>query len=202
MLWTPEDGYFLCEKHIARMLDSAGYFGYKVSEELIRKYLANISSQFTSPQRMRLLLDKHGNLTHEVKPLQQADVNSSMKICLSKGPINSTNIFLFHKTTHRDMYNSARKDFPDYDDVLLYNENDELTEFTIGNLVVELDGKHYTPPISCGLLAGTFREHLLETGQVMEKIIQLKDLKTCTNIFLVNSVRRWQDVELESIRDV
>lgn len=202
MLWTPEEGFFLRDKHIARLLDSAGYFGYKVSEELIRKYLANISSQFTSPQRMRLLLDKHGNLTHEVKPLQQADVNSSMKICLSKGPINSTNVFLFHKTTHRDMYNSARKDFPDYDDVLLYNENTELTEFTIGNLVVELDGKFYTPPISCGLLAGTFREHLLETGQVMEKIVQLKDLKTCTNIFLVNSVRRWQDVELESIRDV
>lgn len=92
----------------------------------------------------------------------------------------------------------ARKDFPDYDDVLLYNEKDELTEFTIGNLVIEMDGKLFTPPLACGLLAGTFRSHLLETNQVAERIIQVKDLEDCTKIFLVNSVRKWQRVVLKS----
>jgi len=83
--------------------------------------------------------------------------------------------------------------------VLLYNENDELTEFTIGNLVVEMDGKLYTPPITCGLLAGTFREHLLETGQVEERIIQVEELSNAINIFLVNSVRKWQEIKLENV---
>jgi len=83
----------------------------------------------------------------------------------------------------------------DLDDLLLWNENDELTEFTIGNLVVELDGKLFTPPISCGLLAGTFRSYLLETSQVRERVIRKDELAQCSKVFLVNSVRKWVGVD-------
>jgi para-aminobenzoate synthetase/4-amino-4-deoxychorismate lyase len=207
MLWTPEEGFFLREKHIDRLLDSAEYFDFPIlrrsgvtppllSKEIIETYLDEISSQFTSPQRVRLLLDKNGKLSHEGKPFQKPDNQPPMKVCLAKEPVNSGNIFLFHKTTHREVYGTARKYFPDCDDVLLYNEHGELTEFTIGNLVVEMDSKLYTPPISCGVLAGTFRAYLLETGQVDERVIRVGELKDCTKIFLVNSVRKWQQVDL------
>jgi len=81
---------------------------------------------------------------------------------------------------------------------LLYNERGELTEFTIGNLVFELDSRLYTPPISCGLLAGTFRDHLLETNRITERMFRVEELKDSTKIFLVNSVRKWQKVDLLS----
>jgi para-aminobenzoate synthetase/4-amino-4-deoxychorismate lyase len=119
----------------------------------------------------------------------------AMKVCLAKEAVDSNDIFLFHKTTRRDVYESARKHFPDYADVLLYNERGELTEFTIGNLVVEMDDKLYTPPICCGLLPGSFRAHLLETGQVEERVVRVEELKDCTKVFLVNSVRRWMTVQ-------
>ncbi len=214
ILWTRAESFFLREKHIARLLDSASYFDFPVSEsprwssspagssrgisrpplpkEIINTYLDEISSQFTSPQRVRVLLDKDGTLLCEAKPFQPSEGQPPLKVCLAKEPIDSGNVFLYHKTTHRDIYASARKDFPNYDDVLLFNENNELTEFTIGNLVVEMDGKLFTPPLTCGLLAGTFRAHLLETSQVKEKIIQVEELKDCANVFLVNSVRKWQ----------
>jgi para-aminobenzoate synthetase/4-amino-4-deoxychorismate lyase len=102
---------------------------------------------------------------------------------------------LFHKTTQRDVYEAARKGLEHFDDVLLYNENRELTEFTIGNLVVELGGQLLTPPIACGVLAGTFRAHLLETGQIVETVIPVPQLSHCTRIFRVNSLRRWQLAE-------
>lgn len=209
MLWTPEDEFFLREKHIARLLDSANYFDFPIlcrdgiTPSLhVEEYLIKNSSQFTSPQRVRLLLDKHGNLTYEAKPFGQTDNPSPMKVCLAKEPVNSENIFLFHKTTHRDMYEATRKNLTDYDDVLLYNENGELTEFTIGNLVVEMDGKIYTPPISCGLLTGTFRTHLLETGQVEKRVIRLDELENCTKLFLVNSVRKWQEIGILKVEKV
>lgn len=216
MLWTPEEGFFLRDKHIARLLDSAEYFDFPVSNEtwwsstpkgiskpplpneIVETYLNEISSQFTAPQRVRLLLDKTGNMNSETIPFHPSDIHPQMKVCLAKEAIHSTNVFLFHKTTQREMYVSARKYFPDHDDVLLYNENGELTEFTIGNLVVEMDGKLWTPPISCGLLAGTFRGHLLETNQVEEKIIHREELKGCPKIFLVNSIRKWQAIEINS----
>lgn len=225
MLWTPAEGYFLLEKHLARLLDSADYFDFPISSiaraavsemprsgtgggtpanvskpllsrAVIESYLNEISSRFTSvsAQRVRLLLDKNGNFSSEVKPFQPAEMKNPMKVCLAREPIDSYDVFLFHKTTHRDVYETARKHFPDYDDVLLYNEHGELTEFTLGNLVVEMDGNLYTPPICSGLLAGTFRAYLLETGQVKEKLIRVEELKDCAKIFLVNSVRKWQSV--------
>ncbi|HQU38116.1 MAG TPA: aminotransferase class IV, partial [Anaerolineales bacterium] len=230
MLWTPEEGFFLRDKHIARLLDSADYFGFSINPrwssspvrsgaqsrgvsrplrptEILEAYLREISSQFTSPQRVRLLLDKNGNLSHEAKPFQAPSLQppssaagtppqASMKASLAKQSVNSTNIFLFHKTTYRSVYDNAKKDFSDCDDVLLYNERNELTEFTIGNLVVEMDGNLYTPPNSCGLLAGTFREYLIETGQVTERVIRVDEIEKCAKIFLVNSVRKWQRVEV------
>lgn len=214
MLWTPEEGFFLREKHIARLIDSADYFDFSIqpwrsgsarhsspdesnpphSAEIIESYLNEISSRFTYPQRVRLLLDRNGSLTYEAKSFQLAQENHPLKVSLAKKPINSSNIFLFHKTTIRDVYQAARQDFPEADDVLLYNERGELTEFTIGNLVVRMDGKLYTPPVACGLLAGIFRADLLERGKVEEKIIRLEELMECTNVFLVNSVRKWKEV--------
>jgi len=196
MLWTPKDGFFLREKHVQRMLDSANYFDFPALKDNVEETLDLFTSPFTSPQRVRLLLDKSGKLTHEAKPFQPSEYHSSMKVCLAKKSIHSGNVFLYHKTTHREVYESAHKDFPEHDDVLLYNEHNELTEFTIGNLVVEIDRRLFTPPISCGLLPGTFRAQLLESGHVEERVIRVEELKDCTKIFLVNSVRKWQDVDL------
>lgn len=239
MLWTPEDGFFLREKHIARLLDSSEYFDFPISsqlwwsssparsgaqskgvsrpplsKEIIQSYLNEISSTFNSSQRVRILLDKNGNLSHEAKPFQRmlqppssaagTPSKANMKVCLAKQPIDSSNIFLFHKTTHREIYESAihsagsqtPQEQEMYDDVLLYNERGELTEFTLGNLVVEMDSKLYTPPISCGLLAGTFREYLIETGKVEERVIRVDEIGKCSKIFFINSVRMWQRVEI------
>ena len=204
ILWTPEVGFSLRRKHIERMLDSADYFDYPISKEKIEEYLDQISSRFNSPHCLRLLLDKYGALSSQsmLEPQSFAKHSIGMaargyKAILAKQTIDSDNIFLFHKTTKRDIYEAARRDAPNYDDVLLHNELGELTEFTIGNLAVELDGKLWTPPLSCGLLSGTFRAYLLETGEVAEKIIRVEELKDCTQIFMVNSVRKWQSVEIE-----
>ncbi|MGZ9166975.1 MAG: aminotransferase class IV, partial [Anaerolineales bacterium] len=160
-------------------------------------YLSQIPAKFTSAQRVRLLLDKSGTIEAESMPFQLTEVDQPLKVCLAKEPVDSRNVFLFHKTTQRDVYESALSDFPGTDDVLLYNELDELTEFTTGNLIVELDGKLFTPPISCGVLPGTFRAHLLETGQVVERTIPIQQFKECTKLFRVNSVRKWQRVHIK-----
>ncbi len=195
MLWTPGDGVFLKENHIARLLDSADYFDFPISKEKIEEEIANIQSGFSAPQRVRLLLDKEGNTHFEAFHYQPTEI--PLQVRLAKEPINSNNIYLFHKTTVRDVYEAAGADFPECNDVLLYNERGELTEFTIGNLVVELDGELLTPPIECGLLAGTFRALLLETGQVVEKRVLVTELEHCTKIYRVNSIRKWEMVKIQ-----
>jgi para-aminobenzoate synthetase/4-amino-4-deoxychorismate lyase len=189
LLWTAEEGFFLREKHLARMKDSAEYFGFPFSVEKFNACLNQLSARFTSPQRARILLGGSGQFQGEARDFQSQE--KVFKVRLAEQPIHSKDIFLFHKTTRREMYPPVPAGF---DDVLLWNENNELTELTIGNLVVELNGELFTPPISCGLLAGTFRSHLLEAGKIKERIIYKDELGKCSKVFLVNSVRKWVKV--------
>ncbi len=196
ILWTSQNGYFLLEKHIERMRDSADYFSFTFSREHLTDHLEKLSARFNSPQRVRVLVNRTGLIDSEAHPFQTTEM--SFKACLAKHPVNSDEIFLYHKTTNRNFYPPTTQ--PGMDGTLLYNEKRELTEFSIGNLVVEINGELLTPPISCGVLAGTFRGYLLETKQIQERIIQLKELSKCSKIFLVNSVRQWVKVEMRGGR--
>jgi para-aminobenzoate synthetase / 4-amino-4-deoxychorismate lyase len=192
MLWTPGGAVYLRDRHIERLLDSAFYFDFQVSRAAIEETLDGLSTVLDRPHRVRLLFDREGKVELTWTPLsiQQNTIRAS----LAKGPVDSSDPFLFHKTTRRQAYDRARAWHPDCDDVLLYNERGELTEFTIGNLVAELDGNLVTPPVDCGLLAGTFRAELLATGQVTEQVIPVHRLTECTKIYRVNSVRKWEEV--------
>ncbi len=201
MLWTPGEGFFLLEKHIARMEDSANYFDYPFSKEKLGDLLTQIASGFTSQKRVKVSLNRFGEFSKEVKDFHSE--NKVFKVHLAEQPIDSSNLFFFHKTTRRNIYPAlsgakSPKEPNNYDDILLFNEKDELTEFTIGNLVVEMYGGLFTPPISCGLLAGTFRARLMETNQVRERVVRKDELDECAKIFLVNSLRKWAQVEIEN----
>src|SRR5690606_6326095 len=103
---------------------------------------------------------------------------------------------LFHKTTARATYEHHRNAQPHVFDVLLFNERDEVTEFTIGNVVAEIDGRMVTPPRTCGLLAGCMREELLRSGTVTEAVINVNDARRATRLWLANSVRGLVPVRL------
>lgn len=74
-------------------------------------------------------------------------------------------------------------------DTLLYNERGELTEFTRGNILIELEGELVTPATICGLLPGVFREILLKRKRVHEAIVTRYDLMNAKRIWFANSVR-------------
>jgi para-aminobenzoate synthetase / 4-amino-4-deoxychorismate lyase len=199
LLWTPEEGFFLLDHHIARIMDSARYFGFTTettesTEKRISEVLSQLVAGASLPKRVKLLMNSLGEISSEVRDFQP--INKVFQVCLAKQPVNSNERFLFHKTTKRDIYDNSV--IEGYDDVLLYNENNELTEFTIGNLVLEIEGQLFTPPIECGLLAGTFRADLIESGKIKERVIRIDELKRCDKIFLINSLRKWVEVEIKT----
>jgi para-aminobenzoate synthetase/4-amino-4-deoxychorismate lyase len=76
------------------------------------------------------------------------------------------------------------------------NERGELTESTLANLVARLDGKDYTPPVECGLLAGRFGAELLALGKLSERVLRPEDLPRAEAVFLINAVRKWPPGQL------
>ena len=97
----------------------------------------------------------------------------------------------------RDRYDEARARFPDAYDVLLWNRLGELSESTVANVVVELEGELLTPAEDAGLLPGTLRAELLDEGTIREATIHLEDLRRADRVWLINSVRGWVEVDVD-----
>ena len=84
---------------------------------------------------------------------------------------------------------SIQKNLDNYDDVLLWNEKNEITECCIYNIAIYKKGRWVTPPLKCGLLPGIMRAELIKQNKIYEEIIYVSDLTSNTKIMLFNSVR-------------
>ncbi len=188
MAWSPEGGVALRDRHLARMADSARHFGFEFDAARIDELLEGLTA--AGPLRLRLLGAPDGGVELEVAEAPEP-VTDSWDVPVDVVPVPRGHEFLFHKTTVREVYDDARARFPGAPDVLLFNEVGELTETTIGNLVLDLDGVLVTPPVSCGLLPGTMRAELLATGTVVERVLVRSDLDRAARAWMVNSLRGW-----------
>ena len=199
ILWTAHEGYFLLNYHLQRLEKSALYFGFTLDLEEIDKQLQLLANSLADKShKVRLIVTKQGRIHCEAIPLCLSELllSQPVKLCLADTPIDLDNPFIYHKTTNREIYNNILKFYPDYKDVLLWNEREEITETCIANIVVELNDELLTPPVDSGLLAGTFRAHLLAEHKIKEAVIRKEDLLQCRNIYVINSVRKWRDAFL------
>jgi para-aminobenzoate synthetase/4-amino-4-deoxychorismate lyase len=191
LLWTPAEGCTLLEKHLARLAESAEYFDVPLDLAAVRRRLLDLSCGLPAlPHKVRLLVARDGAATLEAEPLPAPSADAAPRpVALARCPVDRSDPFLYHKTTHRRIYAEALASRPGFEDVLLFNADNEITESARANVVAEIDGALCTPPVSCGLLAGTFRAQLLETGAVQERVITLEELLRSPRVYLVNSVR-------------
>jgi para-aminobenzoate synthetase/4-amino-4-deoxychorismate lyase len=171
-----EDGdYFLLDEHVARLNESAEYFGFnktRINADLERIAAENPRGSL----KVRVTLWRDGRV--EIQALPLGDLKP---VKLATEPVDSSDRFLYHKTTRR----------PGGDGLVFWNERGEITESSIANIVVPIDGELYTPPIECGLLPGVFRKYLLARGEISERVITIDEFLNAPEFFLINSVRKW-----------
>ena len=197
MLWEKNQGIFLLSEHLQRLQQSAQFFSFNYKQGEVEKRLQELVNDLQNDcsqeaKIIRLIYNAKKGVMFEVKALNTLD--NPIKICLSKLSIDSSNWQLFHKTTDRKLYHKAfalalNKEA---DDVIMLNERDEVTETTRFNIVIEKQKHLLTPTLNSGLLNGTYRNSLLTQGKIREAKITMQDLQTCEQIYLINSVRKWQ----------
>jgi para-aminobenzoate synthetase/4-amino-4-deoxychorismate lyase len=208
LLWRPGTGFVLLERHLARLAASAHHFGFPVSLERVRGRLVELGAELEASARrlrVRLLVGPAGEVSLEVLPLEPS--HRPWTVALAAEPIDRKDPFLRHKTTRREVYERAleqararalREDSgaPPPDDVLLWNREGELTESTVANLVVRLDGRLLTPQAASGLLPGTLRAELLARGRIEERVVRVEELGRAEALYLINSLRGWLPARL------
>lgn len=196
MLWTASGGVARLERHMQRLAQSAEYFGYTLDADAVRAKLASMdAASLPDPARLRLLASRNGELRLEVHALSRPAAPGPLRLGLAREPVDMDDVFLFHKTTHRAIYQQARASRPDCDEVVLWNQRGELTEASTANLALMVAGRLVTPPLDCGLLAGVLRAELLETGVLQEQVVAVDDLARCQGIYLISALRGWREAQ-------
>jgi para-aminobenzoate synthetase/4-amino-4-deoxychorismate lyase len=190
MIWSPDGGFELLERHLDRLAGAAGYFDRPLDPACVRADLdRRVAELDPVSHRVRLLIAPDGTLRMEFARLDPTPSPGTVRLGLARDPVDRRDPFLHFKTTHREVYQRALESRPGCDDVLLWNERGEITESTIANVVVR-DGRNLvTPPVECGLLPGTMRAEMIDRDELHEQIITVDDIEASEEIYLINSVQ-------------
>lgn len=177
------------DRHLRRLRDSADYFGFAYDERTVLDTLDATADRVDDrPARVRVSVDRAGRVDIGITPLV-SDPGPVLVAIDADHPVDPADPMLFHKQTLRARYEDARARHPDTDDVLLVNTRGEITESTIANVAVLIDGRWCTPPLDAGLLPGVGREVALEAGWLHERRISVSDLEAAEALELVSDVR-------------
>ena len=172
------------DQHLERLRKASRYFSYPFDPEILRQKIEAECQTCDANQdyRLRISLSKSGEIEVSRQILEPfSPTFCKAKICLQEADLNQS--FTYFKTTHRPHLNLGKHE------KIYHNTRGELLETSIGNLLLKIDRKLYTPPINLGILSGIYRQHLLGKGQVEEKILTLADLNQAEAVYGCNAVR-------------
>lgn len=190
------DGVFLLAGHLARLQSSANYFGFVCDLPLIETELLAI--QLTETMRVRLTLARDGRFNIETAEIPTQ--SSPQPIMLALETVNTQQPWLYHKTTCREVYEIASNQVPVECEAVLVNSEGFVTESVIANIVYQLDGQLFTPPVSDGLLPGILRGVEVAAGKVMERSLPVSQVDKVERWFLLNTLRGWREASLQRSR--
>lgn len=188
-----EDKYV--DRHLDRMEASAFALHIPFDRSALRAAIAEHAGPAEPRTKLRIALNREGfalrRLASELPP-------GTLRATLAEGPVARRDPNFHHKTTSRGVFDAALDAHPEFDEVLLFNEDGELTEFCRGNLIVEIAGVLYTPPFEAGCLPGIYVSERIERGELHPRVLRPDDLRLASRVFLANSVVGRVEVRLAS----
>ena len=188
-------GYAFLEEHLKRLKSSAEYFGFNFDILKIRQALKEVREKLSDKKfyKVKLFLDKKGKVEVEWQILKNLKFKGKNQVILSKTKTDPCDIFLYHKTTNRYLYDSEYRKALNkgFCEVIFTNKKGEVTEGAISNIFILKDGIYFTPPVNAGLLDGVYRRYFIKINRkkIIEKPLFLQDLIKADKIFICNSVR-------------
>jgi para-aminobenzoate synthetase/4-amino-4-deoxychorismate lyase len=194
MAYLPATGVRNLERHLRRLSESARYFGFPVDVDAAREHvLAAVSGAVHSTVRLRLT---RVGRTHVDVLAPPTPTRHPVVLEVDRNPVDSSQPWLAHKTTHRGLFAEAAARHPAADDVVLVNELGRITQTTIANIAVRQDSRWLTPPVADGCLPGVERARLIDAGVLAERPLTPADLAAASEIALVSSLRGWRPATL------
>jgi para-aminobenzoate synthetase / 4-amino-4-deoxychorismate lyase len=200
MIWRPETGWWAWEAHMARLQYSAKYLSFPIDVPRLQQEATLLCGSWTHAMRVRMVVSRFGATSWQWAAAPTYPGTDAF-VVISPNHMQSDNIFLYHKTSHRAFYDDERKRLQQETgcfDCLFLNERDEVTEGSFTTLFIRRGGQLLTPALSCGVLPGILRQSLLKSGEAQEAILTLEDLRKADALLIGNSVRGIVGVNLRT----
>lgn len=195
LAYVPGTGLRNLERHLSRLADSASWFGFRFFREDTRRDLLTAVSARDEGARVRIELSRCGGTTVHLESPPPA-AGTPVLLAVDDEPVDESSPWLQHKTTRRSTYVAAAQRHPEADDVVLTNRRGELSETTVANLALRMDGRWWTPPTRSGCLPGVERGRLLDLGVLQERVLRVADLAAAEELAVLSSLRGWRPAEL------
>ncbi|KMQ51056.1 Para-aminobenzoate synthase, aminase component [Chitinispirillum alkaliphilum] len=189
-----KDGKLLYQReHVQRLRKSARFLDFRYSPRDISATLLRIKEELLGENccKVRIVLSADGEVRWDYEEILLLPNDTDAKLFLSQKRVDSSNRYLYHKTTPRPWYDEAvgkirgGRCF----DVIHLNERGEVTEGARSNLFVLKEGLLRTPPVECGLLNGVLRKKMVEKNRCSEQVLYQEDLINADALYCGNSVR-------------
>ena len=178
------------KSHLKRLKETKMFFQYPIKENKIIKKFIKIKKYLLHlkyPIRIHFRVYKNGKIYVHLSKL---NYKKNYRIGISNIKTDYNNIFLYYKTSNREIYQSEFEKYKNhFDEVIFLNKDGYITEGSFTNIIIKKNGLFYTPSIAAGLLDGILRKKIIKKWKIQEKNINLEELKNADQIFLVNSVR-------------
>ena len=188
------------DRHVARLARSAGYFSFPFDEARFRRRVRRaVAENENEPHaKVRATLDRWGRIAVQATPIQESS-DAPWRLTIAEERVDRSDPLFFHKTTRRGLYERALRRARDegFDEAILLNQDGQVTEGAYSNVFVRRGDALWTPPAEAGLLAGVYRDHVLETRpEATERPLRLQDLREADALYCCNAVRGWCEAEL------
>ena len=175
-------------RHMRRALSSSSVLGISLpGEETLRKELDRTIAKESFPiGRLRVCFSKEG---FDISYSQYLDESEPARLTFHSTTSQADG--LQHKTYPYDSHFAVLDEAKMYgfDDAIIFNSRNEMTETSISNIAVLIEGRWITPPITAGVLPGVMRAVAIERCDIEVAPIHISDVARCESALLLNSLK-------------
>ncbi|MFZ5988990.1 MAG: aminotransferase class IV [Bacillota bacterium] len=200
-------GVFLLDNHIDRLFNSMNHFDFKIgfTKEDFKGFVLDYIKDNGIVNRIMRVTVSYGNSLKGINSqvhinlreycLTPDDYKKGYRLKVSDVRKSEYSYVIRHKTANYiENYLIAQKALKDgFQDAILLNSKENITETTRCNLFSVKGSIIYTPAVKCGLLPGIIRDWVIEKAkdskiQVLEGEYHIHDLLEADEVFVTNSV--------------
>ncbi|MFC0127925.1 chorismate-binding protein [Ralstonia solanacearum] len=198
---TRAEGVPLLDRHLARLEHSARAFGFGFDRDALVREVAHVCA--TLPEdgahRMRLSLQHSGVFSVTAAPLSPlpAAWDAPVRLHIAPQAREAVHSLPHHKTSLRAAYDAAWQaaEREGAFDAVFFNADGTLAEGGRSTVLVKLEGRWWTPPLSAGVLPGVMRGVLLDDARpwlgapLHERVLTRAEVARAEAIAVCNALR-------------